>query len=125
MKHLKLLPLLVALSMTGLAFGQYSGPKAKNKATTVKAVKDNAVKLDRQDATLQLRGYITQQISAEEFWFTDTTGKIKVEISKRNQPAKPFDDKTELIITGEVDADLFEGTEIEVKTLTFASTTEN
>jgi uncharacterized protein YdeI (BOF family) len=34
-------------------------------------------------------------------------------------PAKPFDEKTELIITGEVDADLLESTIIDVKKVEF------
>jgi uncharacterized protein YdeI (BOF family) len=34
-------------------------------------------------------------------------------------PSRPFDDKTELILIGEVDNDLFEPVEIEVKEVLF------
>jgi uncharacterized protein (TIGR00156 family) len=68
---------------------------------------------------VKIKGYVVEQINSEDFWFQDATGKIRIEIDKKKMPAKPFDEKTELIITGEVDADLLEGTEIEVETVEF------
>jgi uncharacterized protein (TIGR00156 family) len=49
------------------------------------------------------------------YWFEDSTGKIKIEIDKKYMPATEFNHETKVVIVGEVDYDLLEGTEIEVK----------
>jgi len=64
---------------------------------------------------VKLQGFIVQQINGDTYWFQDATGKIKIEIEKKDLPAEPFDEKSEVIITGEVDHDLLEGTEIEIE----------
>jgi uncharacterized protein (TIGR00156 family) len=94
---------------------QYKGPGAASKFFTVKEVTQQASKLDRHDTPVKLQGFIIQQVNGETYWFQDATGKIKVEIEKKHLPATSFDEKTEVIITGEVDHDLLEGTEIEVE----------
>jgi len=47
-----------------------------------------------------------------------------VEIEKKNLPATPFNEKTELLITGEVDFDLLEGTEVEADKVELVKKTE-
>jgi uncharacterized protein (TIGR00156 family) len=96
---------------------QYTGPGAKVDFSTVKEVIDNASKLDKSDKQVKLNGFVTEQINNDTFWFKDSTGKIRVEIEKKQIPAMPFNEKTELIIIGEVDYDLLEGCEIEVDSL--------
>lgn len=96
---------------------QYTGPGAKVDFSTVKEVIDNASKLDKSDKQVKLNGFVTEQINNDTFWFKDSTGKIRVEIEKKQIPAIPFNEKTELIIIGEVDYDLLEGCEIEVDSL--------
>lgn len=111
----KMLMAGLILMMTGTVQAQYKGPGAINKSFTVKEVTLQASKLDRSDTLVKLQGFIVQQINGDTYWFQDATGKIKIEIGKKYLPAEPFDEKTEVIITGEVDYDLLEGTEIEVK----------
>lgn len=109
--------MLVALftGVFGSVNAQYTGPGSQALSHTVKEVSDNALKLDRKDTMVKLKGFIVEKIKEEDFWFQDSTGKIKVEIDKKHLPQTPFNEKTEVVIVGEVDYDLLEGTEIEVK----------
>lgn len=103
------------LMIAGTVQAQYKGPGTNSKYFTVKEVTKQASKLDRSDTLVKLQGFIIRQENGETYWFQDVTGKIRVEIEKKKLPLEPFDEKTEVIITGEVDYDLLEGTEIEVK----------
>lgn len=98
-----------------MAQAQYKGPGANSQVMTVKDINNKASRLDRSDTLVKIQGFVIQQINGDTFWFQDATGKIKVEIEKKQLPAVPFNEKTELIIIGEVDYDLLEGTEIEAK----------
>lgn len=115
--------LIAALLFTGIGvvYSQYTGPGSKQKIYTVKEIKDNALKLDRQDIVVALRGTIIQQIDNKTYLFKDATGTLHVEIKKKHLPAFKFDDKTILILYGEVDYDLLEGTEVEVESIERAS----
>ena len=117
---------LILVTLIGIFFfsqakAQYSGVNSINnkKIRTIKYVKDNANKLDRSDKAVKLQGYIIEQINTEDFWFQDATGKIEIEIEPENMPKIPFNEKTELIIIGEVDSDWLEGVEIEVDEIQF------
>ena len=96
---------------------QYTGPGATVELYTVKKVIDNASKLDKSDKQIKVKGFVIEQINNDTFWFKDTTGKIRVEIEKKQIPDISFNEKTEVIIIGEVDYDLLEGSEIEVDSL--------
>lgn len=116
MKRLhKFMAASLLLLTASMAQAQYKGPGASSQLLTVKEIISQASKLDRSDTLVKIQGFVIQQISGDTFWFQDASGKIKVEIEKKQMPAVPFDDKTELIIIGEVDHDLLEGTEIEAK----------
>jgi len=118
MKHVKLVLLLMAFGLLSLTVNaQYKGPGAKLEYSTVQVVTDNASKLDKQDKHVKLKGFIIEQINSDTFWFQDKTGKVRVEIEKKHLPTVPFDEKTEVLIIGEVDYDLLEGCEIEVNSL--------
>ena len=86
---------------------------------TVKEIKSSAAKLDRSEELVKVKGFIVKQVNNDTYKFKDSTGDILVEIKKRYLPAKPFDEKTELILIGEVDYDFLEGTEIEVEQVLF------
>lgn len=94
---------------------QYKGPGANSQLLSVKQIIQQASKLDRNDTLVKIQGFIVQQINGDTYWFQDSSGKIKLEIEKKQLPAVAFDEKTEVIILGEVDYDLLEGTEIEAK----------
>ena len=99
----------------GTLSAQYTEPGSTAQVKTVKEVSDNALKLDRKDTMVKLKGFIIEQLGDDNYMFKDATGKIKVEIDKKRLPAATFNENTEMVIIGEVDYDLLEGTEIEVK----------
>lgn len=96
---------------------QYTGPGSEIKLYTVNEVIDQASKLDKSDYQIKIEGFVIEQINKDTFWFKDKTGKIRIEIDKKQLPTTPFNEKTELIIMGEVDYDFLEGVEIEVENL--------
>lgn len=108
---------VVLLTNTGIA--QYKGPTS-TKLYTVKQIKESASQLDKSDALVKIEGYIIDRINDDTYWFQDATGKIQVEIEKDQIPKFPFDDKTKLIIVGEVDYDVLEEVEIEVEFIQLA-----
>jgi len=112
--------LALFILLAGKTYGQYAGPGASDKSYTVKEVLDKASRLDRADVQVKLQGTIISQINNDTYQFKDATGTIRVEIKKKDLPDKPFDENTQLIIIGEVDYDLLEGTEIEVDRIEFA-----
>lgn len=99
-------------------YAQYTGPGSSAQLYKVKDASDQALKLDRKDIMVKLQGYVVEQITDENYWFQDSSGRIKIEIEKKHMPAEPFDHKTEITIVGEMDYDLLEGTEFEVKHIT-------
>ncbi len=113
----RLLIAALLFSAIGVVYPQYTGPGSKQRIHTVKELKDNALKLDRQDIVVALRGSIVQQIDNKTYLFKDSTGSIHVEIKKKYLPTFKFDETTLLIIYGEVDYDLLEGTEVEVESI--------
>jgi len=114
-----ILPILFILTVSSIANAQYKGPGPTDKTYTVKEIIDNASYLDRTDAIVKVQGYIIKQINSDKYEFRDQTGTIRVEIDKKRMPNTTFDEKTELILIGEVDKDLFEAVEIEVKKIEF------
>ena len=126
MKTIKTMFIFALMVFAGSqAYAQYTGPGAEPKTLTVKEIHSNASKLDRSDALVSIRGYITEKINEEDYWFSDSTGKIKVEIDRKRLPSVPFNDKTEVVLKGEVDYDLLEGVEVEVKFFEFTDPAMN
>lgn len=114
--------LLVSMTMISfLILGQYQGPGVSDKTYSVKEVKANAIQLDRSDALVKVKGFITKQINGEDYEFTDSTGVLRVEIDRKRMPQKQFDDKTELILIGEVDYDILRPVELDVKQIIFVN----
>jgi uncharacterized protein (TIGR00156 family) len=120
MQKILLVSLLTISSI--VVYGQFQGEGSKVKLYTVKEILANASRLDRTDALVKVQGYIIKQINADTYEFRDQTGTIQVEISKKRLPERPFNEKTELILIGEVDNDLFQPVEIEVKEIQFVPT---
>lgn len=114
----KLISFLIFISLTLVSFhshAQYTGPSNVPQVLTVEEVKSNAPKLDRTDAIVQVKGFVTKQINNEDFEFKDQSGTIRIEIDKKILNTIQFDENTEIIIFGEVDYNLLEGSEIEVE----------
>lgn len=101
--------------MPVLGGAQYTGPGAHGTKQTIAYVKEHASSLDKSDALVQLSGFIVEKVTKQDYLFADATGKMLVEISKKVLPLTPFDHKTKITLVGEVDYDLFEEVEFEVK----------
>ena len=126
MNNLKIMMLTIfTVLMFGHTRAQYTGPSSTDRIYTVKEIKENASQLDKSDELVRVRGFIVKQINKDTFQFQDKTGTIKIELKKKYMPAEPFDEKTELILTGEVDYDFLEGTEIEVEEVEFVKKTNS
>ncbi len=123
MKNLNLIKVLslsfFLLFTKSMAYAQFEGPGATDKIYSVKEVIERGSHFDRLDVLVKVQGYIVKQINADMYEFSDKTGKIKIEIDRKRLPKKPFNDKTELLIIGVVDNDLFKPVEIEAKEVKF------
>ncbi len=118
MKQIKyfLLTIISCLIFSNIR-SQYAGPGAGIILSTVKEVISQASKLDKSDKLVKLQGSVIEQINKNTFIFKDSTGTIKIEIAKKQMPSTQFNEKTTVVIIGEVDYDLLEGCEIEVDSL--------
>jgi len=116
MKQLsKILVAGLFMIIAGSAQAQYKGAGSTSKLFSVKEITEQASKLDRSDAVVKIQGFIIEKISGDKYWFQDATGKICIEIDHKKLPTVPFDEKTKLVISGEVDNDFLGGIEIEAK----------
>lgn len=96
-----------------LNYGIYMANQQPPIRTTTE-IKNEASALDKSDAIVYLRGRITEQITKDEYWFEDESGKIRIELEDNIIKDFRLDPEKTVIIGGEVDYDELEGTEIEV-----------
>ncbi len=82
--------------------------------TTVRQVIDRGY----DDQRVQLEGNIVQQIGKELYIFQDATGQIRVDIDHKYFRGQVVTPQDRVRIVGELDKDLFEPIEIDVKYLT-------
>ena len=95
------LTLLIApLFSTAVLAAGYTGPgaQASNSVSAAQAAGD--------DAHVVLQGHITRKLGDEKYEFKDSTGTITVEIDDEDLPPTPFNDKTKVKLTGEVEKHL-------------------
>lgn len=119
--YIKLFVTVIVLFVCGNLYSQYTGPHSTDKFYTVKEIKENASRLDKSDEIVKVKGYIIRQLNKDTYEFKDNSGTLLVDIDKKKLPIRPFDDKTELILLGEVDHDLLEPIEIEVDEVLFVN----
>lgn len=65
---------------------------------TVGEVLRKARQLDRDSTTVQLIGYITGKVGKGLYKFVDKTAEIKIYIDDNYLPAKPFDDRVQMVV---------------------------
>lgn len=118
MPSLALLGFLAIFAVPAQA--QFQGPSSLDRQYTVSEIRDKATYLDRIDALVRVRGFIVSQQDYNTYLFEDATGMIRVEIDRKVLPDRPFNDKTEVILVGQVENDLLFRTEIEVERFRFA-----
>ena len=101
MKTRYLALILAPLFSTAAVAAGYTGPGAQP-VTTVAAAKDAA-----DDTPVVLQGYVTKKINNDDkYEFKDNSGTITVEIDNEDLPATPFNEKTKVKITGQVEKHL-------------------
>ena len=66
------------------------------------------------NSMITLEGNITQQIDDDEFWFTDGTGQIKVEIERQVWNGLNVGPNDKIRIFGKLDNEVFDRAELEV-----------
>ncbi len=102
------------------AYAQYQGPGSKAaKATApgpLKSVAD-VLQRGRDDQRVTLTGRVVKKVGWEKYLFRDASGSIRIEIDEDVMPTEPFDDKTQVEITGEVEKDFLQSAEIDVKSM--------
>lgn len=101
------------LTLSGVAHAQYTGPSGHKGPKSVADVLKNPV----DDQYVQLKGQLIRQVGNEKYIFTDGTGEIRVDIDNKLLTG-PIDDKTTVIIRGEVEKDFLESPEIDVDSVT-------
>jgi uncharacterized protein (TIGR00156 family) len=99
---------LVGLNVTAQQ-GGYKGPGAV--AITVAEAKNL-----RDDTPVTLRGKIERFLGDEKYLFSDSTGKIVIEIDNKIWGNLSVDENEAVEINGEIDKELREN-EVEVKTI--------
>jgi uncharacterized protein (TIGR00156 family) len=114
MKYILLLAVMLLGTQTTVA--QYTGPSSgANRGMTISEVLKNARILQLRDNHVQLRGFVVEHIREDYYLFRDDSGEIWIEIYGDVMPTWPFDESTEIVLTGEVDFDVFRGTYIWVQ----------
>jgi len=89
--------------------GPGSGPEPRSVAEILEAPRDHK--------HVSIEGTLTRKIGDEKYMFSDGTGEIKVEIDDDDLPAKSVDERTKLVITGEVEPRFLRAPKIEVDTV--------
>jgi len=108
--------LTFAAGAAGLVHAQYSGPSDLKPAQTVKyASVSEILKKPVDDVRVSLQGTLTRKVGHEKYLFSDGTGEIRVEIDDKIFPTTKVDEKTRVTIEGEVEKDLMQSPEIDVK----------
>jgi uncharacterized protein (TIGR00156 family) len=93
--------------------GGFTGPGAANRSNTVADILKNPI--DDQRVTLQ--GKVIRHVGGDKYIFTDGTGEIRVDIDDHQFPPQPINEKTTVVIMGEVDSDFMQYVEIDVKSV--------
>lgn len=95
------------------ALAQYTGPGAQPEVLTVSKV----LEAPTDDKDVTLKGKLIKKVGNEKYIFADSTGEIRVDIDAEDFPNVAVDEKTELMIVGEIEKDFMESPEIDVDTL--------
>ncbi len=106
------------LAQTNGARGGFAGPQGSQGGFVGPSVIANSVSAAKNapdDAWVTLRGHITRQIAHEKYIFADATGEVVVDIDDKYLYGITITPKDLVEISGEVDKEFFESTEIDVK----------
>lgn len=101
---------IFSLLLSNQLFAQYIGPGSVSTYKSIKDVISNPV----EDAHVVLEGYLTKQLNAEKYLFSDGISEIRVEIDRDKFPMTTINEKTKIKITGEVEKEFLQSPEIDV-----------
>lgn len=107
---------ILALSTTS-AFAGFNGnttPNGSFQSGTQSAISVKQALKATDNSMITLEGNITQQIDDDEFWFTDGTGQIKVEIERHVWNGLNVGPNDKVRIFGKLDNEMFEKAELQV-----------
>ncbi|MBP6345216.1 YgiW/YdeI family stress tolerance OB fold protein [Neisseriaceae bacterium CLB008] len=112
---MRTLAILTALALTSTAaFAQYTGPSnlAGDQVTTVKQILANG----KDDQYVTVKGKIIRQVRKEHYVFSDGTGQLNIELDQKYLPVgQTFNDKTTVVLSGELEKDWHQPIELDVK----------
>ena len=107
---------ILALSTTS-AFAGFNGNTTPNggfQLGTQSAISVKQALKAADNSMITLEGNITQQIDDDEFWFSDSTGQIKVEIERHVWNGLNVGQNDKVRIFGKLDNEMFEKAELQV-----------
>ena len=107
---------ILALSTTS-AFAGFNGNTTPNggfQSGTQSAISVKQALKAADNSMITLEGNITQQIDDDEFWFTDSTGQIRVEIERQVWNGLNVGPNDKIRIFGKLDNEVFDRAELEV-----------
>lgn len=123
MPKLRILYLLLQLLVfIATASAQDEDDFCLTKFYTIIELKRNASTLDQNNVPIKTKGYVVQQSSSEMFVFQDETGVIKVHISPKTKADFYYNENIEIVLTGEINYELFRIPVIEVKEISLPKT---
>ncbi|MGB2078991.1 MAG: YgiW/YdeI family stress tolerance OB fold protein [Vibrio sp.] len=101
-----------AFANTTPATGGFDGPIATDNKVTVK----EALEL-KDDARVDLEGYVIESLGDEEYTFKDETGQIVIEIDHDKWNGVTATPETKVILQGEIDKDMMQDAKVDVDTV--------
>ena len=105
---------LIGLSSMAIpAAAQYVGTSV---APTYISVTD-VLKDPVDDVAVSFEGYLIKKIANKKYIFSDGVAQIRVAIDPKHFPTTPINEKTRVVIRGEVENDFMESPEIDVDSL--------
>ncbi|MCF1427715.1 MAG: NirD/YgiW/YdeI family stress tolerance protein [Shewanella sp.] len=103
--------LLFVSLVSGGAMAAYEGPGSKAKITSASAVKGAS-----DGAKIQLTGKLVKSLGGEKYQFQDKSGMVIVDIDDDLLRNIQLDEKTPVVLVGEVDNDLG-GQEVDIEVI--------
>lgn len=102
--------LATAALLTPHAFAEYTGPSNTPIYKTIGEVLQNPV----DDVQVSLEGYLLREVGKEKHIFSDGKSEVRVDIDRKLMPATAINDKTRVLIRGEIEKDFMQSPEIDV-----------
>ena len=114
MKKIALATILALATTSAFAGFNGNGSNQSGYQGTTKTMSVKRALSAPDNSMVTLTGKIVQQIDDDEFWFTDGTGQIKVEIERHVWNGLNVGPNDKVRIFGKLDNEMFEQADLEV-----------